>query len=515
MIYNVDSQQKEGGQHFKQQQNDIPRAVRSCHQEECICELITYLQQYYQQQSQYWKQDLQHPEQLHQQCHQPRQHYSEQQQHHYRQPRKLQHLQKSKQRVSILISVPPTLRQLQHILNSLSTILVHNQRQLIVLADFLTNNQQTETILPVVAGERGWIRHQNLLSNDQVTSIIKSWIESVSKRVVKEDEDGDKTSNSEPSTDILYGNNDTKDQITNIIKPCIDHEVTDLFNIVIEDDVNELTHNTLKTDINTTADIDSKVEVVQNGAKEEIRFFNSKSNTIITDNDGGQLQSTSFHLLEAFHLDENGKHLNLPGVEIVERNSSSDIDSGHLSKLNDNTNHKKRLPGINRNNTIIVISQTQMECKHLQTTSQDINFINNIDNDIKGDQIVCQLISNGRDVIPSHSNTAIMSSTLFRVIFLTLDLLLCINRPNKLFDSTVDMVILNTTIEDVVTYERVKAMLLKMQQPKRIEFVVSPVFEVSRFVFDNHTCANECVNDMSVRIRITYTALSLGVLRNW
>ena len=108
-----------------------------------------------------------------------------------------------------------------------------------------------------------------------------------------------------------------------------------------------------------------------------------------------------------------------------------------------------------------------------------------------------------------------MSSTLFRVIFLTLDLLLCINRPNKLFDSTVDMVILNTTIEDVVTYERVKAMLLKMQQPKRIEFVVSPVFEVSRFVFDNYTCANECVNDMSVRIRITYTALSLGVLRNW
>ena len=220
MIYNVDSQQKEGGQHFKQQQNDIPRAVRSCHQKECICKLITYLQQYYQQQSQYWKQDLQHPEQLHQQCHQPRQHYSEQQQHHYRQPRKLQHLQKCKQRVSILISVPPTLRQLQHILNSLSTILVHNQRQLIVLADFLTNNQQTEAILPVVSGERGWIRHQNLLSNDQVTSIIKSWIESVSKRVVKKDEDGDKTSNSEPSTDILYGNNDTKDQITNIIKPC-------------------------------------------------------------------------------------------------------------------------------------------------------------------------------------------------------------------------------------------------------------------------------------------------------
>ena len=279
--------------------------------------------------------------------------------------------------------------------------------------------------------------------------------------------------------------------------------------------MNELTHNTLKTDINTTADIDSKVEVIQNGAREEIRFFNSKSNTIITDNDGGQLQSTSFHLLEAFNLDENGKHLNLPGVEIVERNSSSDIDPGHLSKLNDNDNHKKRLPGINRNNTIIVISQTEMECKHLQTTSQDINFINNIDNDIKGDQIVCQLISNGRDVIPSHSNTTTISSTLFRVIFLTLDLLLCINRPNKLFDSTVDMVILNTTIEDVVTYERVKAMLLKMKQPKRIEFVVSPVFEVSRFVFDNHTCANECVNDMSVRIRITYTALSLGVLRNW
>ena len=340
----------------------------------------------------------------------------------------------------------------------------HRNRPWVVLADFLTNNQQIK-----LSGERGWILHQCLLSKDQVASIIKSWfVDEVAFSAISM-----LNVNAEKDEDVTSCNGTISESPQGFPKEIA---VTDKDVALGSDIILETPQNSVEKDIKSMKSIAKDT----NNKKEPnlLLKVHQKGTAKITDEDVGPRRGAIVKpssgvyvttekrqpsLILSRHDKEN---VEIPDVDLDISDDEHPLDPTGRDELYTKHLNKKRCvyPRCN-----IVISRSAAECAELKTALDSVNFGGN-----NSDRIVFQYFSDEHAIKPSIDTKA--TTTTLLVMLMTLDVFLCI-RPKL---DSVGIVIMNTTVEDVVTYERIKSVLLKTQ-PKWIEFVQNCLFEVSHF----------------------------------